>query len=285
MGRLAIYLTTILWGSSFVVTKNTIASLPPLWLLAIRLCGATLILLAIYAKRLKNITKSCIKGGCVMGILLICAYLTQIYGLSMTTPGKNAFLMSTYCIMVPFLSWMLFKNKPDKFNIIAAVICFIGIWLVSVKEGSSVNLGDILSLGCGVFFGLHLIYIDKFVKDEDPILLTGIQFAVAGLFFLILAPCIYEFPTNLSSASWVSIAYLCVLCTALCYLLQTVGQQYTPPETVSLILMLESVFGTIFSVIFYHEELSAKTIIGFVLIFISIYISETKLKAFSKKAI
>ena len=74
-----------------------------------------------------------------------------------------------------------------------------------------------------------------------------------------------------------SIAYLCFMCTGVCFLLQTIGQKHTPPQTASIILTLESVFGTLLSVLFYHERLSFKTAAGFVLIFVAVLISETKL--------
>lgn len=67
------------------------------------------------------------------------------------------------------------------------------------------------------------------------------------------------------------------MCTGVCYFLQALGQKYTSPQTASIILTLESVFGTLFSVVFYHERLSLKTVSGFALIFAAILISETKL--------
>ena len=67
------------------------------------------------------------------------------------------------------------------------------------------------------------------------------------------------------------------MCTGICFLLQTIGQKHTSPQTASIILTLESVFGTLLSVIFYHERLSLKTATGFLLIFAAVLISETKL--------
>ena len=71
--------------------------------------------------------------------------------------------------------------------------------------------------------------------------------------------------------------YLALACTALSLLLQNVGQKYTNPSSASLILSLESVFGVLFGVIFFHEILNLRLITGFVLIFAAIVISETEL--------
>ena len=62
--------------------------------------------------------------------MLFLAYYTQTVGITDTTPGKNAFLTAVYCVLVPFLFWAVDKARPDKFNIIAAVLCIAGIGLV-----------------------------------------------------------------------------------------------------------------------------------------------------------
>ena len=81
-----------------------------------------------------------------------------------------------------------------------------------------------------------------------------------------------------------SIVYLCVMCTAACFVLQTYGQKYTPPSAVAVIMTLESVFGAAFSVVVYHEVLSARLVIGFVLIFLAVLMSETKLSFLKRKS-
>ena len=94
--------------------------------------------------------------------------------------------------------------------------------------------------------------------------------------------CIRDSPQGVPASAWWSIAYLCFICTGICFLLQTIGQKYTSPQTASIILTLESVFGTLLSVIFYHERLNFKTICGFLLIFVAVLISETKLSFLNK---
>ena len=85
-------------------------------------------------------------------------------------------------------------------------------------------------------------------------------------------------PEEIPADVWLRLGYLCVMCTGLCFLLQTFGQKYTPPTTAALLLTLESVFGTLFSVAFYHEQLEPRVLVGFALILVAIVLSETKLK-------
>ena len=107
--------------------------------------------------RLKKIDRGYIKGGMLMGTCLALAYIVQTYGLVYTTPGKNAFLTATYCILVPFLYWAIAHKKPDRYNILAAVVCLIGMGFVCLNNDLSVNIGDMLTICCGLFYGLHII--------------------------------------------------------------------------------------------------------------------------------
>ena len=83
-------------------------------------------------------------------------------------------------------------------------------------------------------------------------------------------------PADVPAAAWGNIAYLSVMCTGVCFLLQTIGQKYTPPNEVAIFLTLESVFGAAISVLFFHEKLTVQVFCGFVLIFLAVLISETK---------
>lgn len=277
LGRLSLLGATLIWGSSFIILKSTLDSVPTLWVLAFRFTGAALLMALIGIKELRKLDLQYLKRGLGLGTALFAAYTLQTFGLEYTTPGKNAFLTATYCVIVPFMWWFFTKKRPDAYNISAALICICGMALVSLDGGLSLGLGDALTICCGFFYALHIILTARAVEGRSPVLLSMLQFAVAGLWCWISAPLVSAFPQGVPASAWLSIAYLCFICTGICFLLQTIGQKHTPPQTASIILTLESVFGTLLSVIFYHEQLSLKTVAGFVLIFIAVLISETKL--------
>lgn len=283
IGRLALIATTLIWGSSFVILKSTLDSITPLWVLAIRFGGAALIMLIACLPKLKKLDKQYIKGGAAMGACLAAAYILQTYGLVYTTPGKNAFLTATYCILVPFLYWAIAGTKPDKFNISAAIVCLIGMGFVCLGNDLSINIGDMLTICCGLFYGLHIIATSRAVDGRDALILTMLQFFFGGLICLAGAAIFEPVPTDIPSSSWASIAYLTFMCTGLCFFLQTIGQKYTPPSQVAVILTLESVFGTAISVALGQENLTFGIVLGFCLIFCAILTSETKLSFLKRK--
>ena len=283
LGRTRLILTTLIWGSSFVILKSALDSITPLWVLAIRFSGAAILMLIACLPRLKKLDKRYVTGGCLMGLCLAAAYIVQTYGLVYTTPGKNAFLTTTYCILVPFLYWAISGKRPDKYNIIAAVVCLVGVGFVCLGNDLSINVGDMLTILCGLFYGLHIIVTSRTAENRDPVLITMLQFATAAVVCFIGAVLFEPAPHDIGSGTWLSIAYMTFICTGLCYILQTVGQKYTPPSQTAVILTLESVFGSAISVILGVESLTFNIALGFFLIFIAIITSETKLDFLNKK--
>jgi len=283
LGRAALLATTLIRGTSFVILKSTLGSIPTLYVLAIRFSGAGIIMLLAGWRELKKIDRKYLVAGALIGVCIFAAYVFQTYGLEYTTPGKNAFLTTTYCVIVPFLYWMLRGKRPDVYNVAAAVLCVIGVGLISVDAGLSVNIGDILTIICGLFYALHIIVTAKYVRGRSIVLLTGLQFTVAALLSWAGALIFVPAPESVPVSAWWSVAYLCIMCTAVCFYLQTLGQKYTPPSQVAVIMTLESVFGAAISVLFFNEHLTPKLFFGFLAVFVAVLISETKLEFLKRR--
>lgn len=278
-GRLALFVTTLIWGTSFVILKTTLDSVGTLWVLAIRFSVAAVILGLAAGKKLRQMGRPLVKGSALMGLCIAAAYIFQTYGLVYTTPGKNSFLTATYCVLVPFMAWGVYKRKPGGANVLAAFLCLAGIGLVSLGETlTDINIGDMLTLCCGVFYGMQIIIMEQYIGQGDALSISSVQFAAAAAICWAGALLFEAPPTAAPASAWLSIAYLSVMCTAVCFFLQAWGMKYTPSSTAAMIMSLESVFGVLISVLFYHEQVTPKLLLGFALIFVAVVISETKPK-------
>ncbi|HWT75808.1 MAG TPA: DMT family transporter [Mobilitalea sp.] len=280
--KIALFGAALIWGGSFLIVKNSMDVMQPHMLLAFRFTVGCVLLGIIFHKRLRLLNKDYLIKGGIIGVFLFLGYSLQTIGITDTTPGKNAFLTSVYCVLVPFIFWAVDKKKPDIYNILAAFVTIIGIGLVSLNGGFSIRMGDSLTLVSGFVYAFHVVAVAKFGKDKDPILLTILQFAYAAVFSWIVALLYEDFPTQWSPQTISGLIYLAVFATAVALLLQNVGQKYTNPAPAAILLSLESVFGVFFSVIFYHEKITMKLFIGFLFIFLAVIISETKLSFLSK---
>ena len=286
--KLMLLLASVLWGLSFVLLKDVLETVPMMFLLAFRFSLAAVILSVIFFKKFRLFNKKYLIHGLISAIVLFVAYMFQTPGLTMTTPGNNAFLTSVYCVVVPFFFWIVSKKRPDRFNLIAAIVCLAGIGFVSLTDGFNVNLGDMLTLVCGVLFAVHIVSIAVFGKDKDPILYIVIQFAIVSVLMWI-SSFIFESGQPKFSAMDLNavlvMLYLAVACSCIGFTFQTIGQKYVEPSSASLILSLEAVFGVLFSIAMGYEELTLLKAIGFSLIFVAVVISETKLSFLKRKTL
>jgi drug/metabolite transporter (DMT)-like permease len=273
-------ITTIIWGSAFVVMKNSVDIISPTYLLALRFTIASIALVAVFFKRLKLVNKTEILCGSLLGVFLFVSYLLQTYGVKYTTASKNAFITTLYVIIVPFLHWFFNKKRPSVNNIGAAVIAVFGLALISLEGDLSINIGDLLTLFCGLFFAFHIVFVDRYTNHHDPVRLTVIQMVVAAILSWVLAPIMegtQDF-TVINGSMLVGLLYLGIFSTMICFLLQNVGQKHLSPNTTSIILSFEAVFGLVFSVIFLEEEVTPKLMAGCILLFSSVILSEYQRK-------
>lgn len=289
IASIALFAAAFIWGTSFVIMKDVSDRLPPSLLLAIRFTIACAVLSLLSLKRFKKLDKSYIFPGILIGALLFTAYLVQTYGLIGTTPGKNAFLTASYCVITPFLFWIVSKKRPDRYHILSAFICLAGIFMISVDFGTekllSIALGDVLTLICGFFYAAHIVAIATTANDKDPMLITILQFGVAAVLSWLTYAGLSAFdlaPLSLDGVNYVSLViqlfYLACACTAAALFLQNFGQKYAHPTGAAVILTFEAVFGALFSLLLGREEgFGLLRAVGFVLVFLAVVISETKL--------
>ena len=282
--KIALFGASLIWGSSFLIMKNSVDSIEPHFLLGIRFTIGCILLCLIFHRRLKNLNRSYFVKGGFIGLFLFLAYSLQTIGITGTTPGKNAFLTAVYCVIVPFLYWAVDRKKPDVYNLSAAFISILGIGLVSLNASLKIQYGDAFTLAGGFFYAAHMVAVAKFGRDRDPVLITILQFGYAAIFSWVVALLSEDLTITMNTGLITGILYLSVFATAVALLLQNVGQKYTSPAPAAIIMSLESVFGVLFSVIFYREQVNLKLFIGFLLIFVAVILSETKLAFFKKSA-
>lgn len=282
---LGLLLVALLWGAGFLFTKRGLDYITPLWMMSMRFVGAAIIMSIVFYKNFRKISKSDLKAGLIIGIFLYIAFATQTIGLQYTSISNQAFLTATNVVFVPFLVWMVYKKAPDKFAFIGAALATVGIGLITLKEGLHLNVGDMWTLACAVFFAGHIVSIGFFAKENDPIALTIVQFAVAAVLSLVSALMMEPLPAKIGSEAMLSVGYMVLASTLLAFLLQNICQKYTPSTHASLILSLESVFGTLVAVVFEGEMFNLQMALGCITVFAAILLIETRFEflGFGKK--
>ncbi|MBU3175428.1 DMT family transporter [Clostridium estertheticum] len=278
LADMSLLIVALIWGGGFIAVKDALDSVSPFYIMAIRFSISVLIMLLVFRKKIKYITKNYLFIGTIVGLLLFLGFAAQTIGMKYTTAGKNAFLTGTNVVIVPFLYWIISKKRPDAFSLISAFLCFIGIGMLTLDSGIHIGLGDGLTLLCAVFYAAHIVSVGFFARKVDVILLVIIQLGACALFSIIAALIFEPMPQSLNSGTIFALIYLGVFSTMLAFIVQNVAQKYTTSTHAAIILCLESVFGCILSVVMLHEIFTSKMILGCLTIFLAIITTETKWK-------
>ena len=277
--KFALLVCALIWGGSFVVIKDAINYIPTAWLMTLRFTLSVIVVGIIFRKRLKeNLDIRHLTFGALLGILNGFGFLFQNGALAYTTAGKTAFIASIYCAMIPFVNWLIAKKKPHISSIIAACMCVAGIGLISLGTDFSFSfgIGEQMALISAIIFAFVFILTAELSHKLDIITLTIIQLGVSTLPCLGWALCFETMPnfSQIPSTAWMALAYIIFIATALTGVLQNRSQKSVSPIQASLIISLDTIFAEIFGVIFLSEVITPTIFLGFIVIFVAIFISE-----------
>lgn len=275
-------ITAVIWGSGFVVTAIALEHITAYQVMAGRFVLATLILTILFGYKFNKFTKSVVWKGALLGTILYVAFALQTVGLQYTTPSKNAFLTAINVVIVPIIAYLIYKRRIDRYEIVGSCLAIVGIGFLSWQGSMTLNIGDALSLACAVAFAFDIFYTNLFVQKEDAISLTIVQFITASLISVITVFVQGDMPTTIDQDAVYSIVYLAVFSTTIAYLSQNIAHQYTTATKAAIILSTESFFGMLLSVLFLHEVLTGRMVVGAILIMLAILIAEVK-PAYHKK--
>lgn len=283
--QLNLFLVAIFWGLGYVVTDVALDYYSTNSILLLRFTIAFLLLLLIFRKELQHMTRNVLVKGGFMGLILYLAYFFQTFGLSMTTPSKNAFLTSTNVVLVPFIAFVFFGRGLARTSILGAIVTFLGIGLISFEgfDFSTINMGDLLTLVSAILFALQIIYTNRFVKKENIFLLNTVQMGAAGLVAGIVHLMMGEPLVFTSSVGNLSILYLGAVNTMVAFMLQTLAQRYTTETETVVILSLEAVFGMVFSYFLLQEVITLQMLWGATLILAGVIVVQIKPKTIRQK--
>lgn len=280
-GNLLLLITATIWGVAFVAQSVGMDYVGPFTFNGVRFLigGIILIPCSFILKRFQTGEKKdqdkrkLIKAGLLCGLFMFGATTFQQFGIMHTSVGKTGFITALYVILVPILGIVLGKKVGIRIWI-GAVIAMAGFYLLCIKEGFSIAFGDILVFICAIIFALHIMTVDAFIPYVNGVMLSCIQFLVAGAISTVCM-FLFERPSLVGILSaWQPILYAGIMSCGVAYTLQIIGQKYTNPFLASLILSLESVISVLAGWIILGETLSLKEMVGCILVFGAIVIAQ-----------
>lgn len=282
-GCLILVLTAMIWGAAFTAQSAGLDYIGPYTLQGTRFFLAGLVLLPFALAMRKQNAILCeaygfsrgkmILRGVICGLILAAASTLQQCGLQYTTPGKSGFITALYIVLVPIAGIFLHK-KTSATLWLGVLSAAVGLYFLCLRGKMQIGLGDLLTLGASVFFAAQILYIDYIGSSMTGVTLSCIQaFTTSAVGFVLML--LFEKPV-LSNilACWLPICYTGILSGGLAYTLQIIGQKNTEPTLASLVMSLESVFSVVFAWLLLKQKLTARELLGCLLMFTGIILAQ-----------
>lgn len=215
-----------------------------------------------------------IKGGIVCGIALTLASFMQQLGIMYTTVGKSGFITALYIVLVPFLSYAIYRTRLTIVQCVSVVIAAIGMYYICINEGFSINKGDFYTLVCAFCFAGQIIAVDRVITNLDGVRLSLVQFITCTilngiLMFIFETPSLHNIILGL-----LPIAYAGIMSSGVAYTLQIVGQKHCNPVLACMIMSLESAFALLSGWLLLGQAMSQREIFGCLLVFAAIMLAQ-----------
>jgi len=282
--------TALIWGTAFVAQRSGMDFVGPFTFNGIRFLIGALVMLPVIlimdklAQKNQPAVPMTIEekrkewkvlwiGGFFCGVALLAGTGLQQMGLVYTSAGKTGFITALYIVIVPVIGIFL-GRKVRMLLWVSVALGVAGLYLLSINEGFSINIGDFLVFLCAFGFAAHILVVDHFSPKTNAIKLSAVQFFVCGILSLVIMAFIEHPQLEFILDAAFPLLYTGIMSCCVAYTFQVVAQKDIGPTVASLLLSMESVFAVIFGMLLLNEQLLPKEIIGCVIMFAAIILAQ-----------
>ena len=260
IASVALVAVTAVWGYTFVVVQDAVAYMPVMDFLAWRFLVASVVMIALRPTCLRNVTRLELLRGVGLGTVLGLGYIAQTYGLRYTSAAISGFITGMFVVLTPVMSWILLRRRTNRNTWMVVALATAGLALLSLK-GWSVGIGDLLTLGCAVFFAIHIVGLGQWSSQYEPYPFALLQIGTVAIISLIAATAGgIALPPD--AEVWKAIGITAILATAVAFFVQTWAQSLVPATRAAVVMTMEPVFAGVFAVVIGGNQLTLRTLGG-----------------------
>lgn len=282
---LLLLLSAVIWGFAFVAQRVGMDHVGPFTFNGIRFFLGAAVLVPTICREPKHpaftndtaagaLGKRALLGyGGLAGLAIFAGASFQQVGLVYTTAGNAGFITSLYVVIVPLMgsAW----GQPTSVGTWSgALIAAVGLYLLCIDQDFTIAFGDLLVLIGALFWACHIHLIGWLAPKTDPLQLAFVQFLACATVSMLTAVIFETLRTADIIAAALPILYGGVLSVGVAYTLQVVAQRHAHPAHAAILLSLEAVFAAVGGWWLLGEVMSARGLIGCLLMFIGMLVSQ-----------
>ncbi|HQT88349.1 MAG TPA: DMT family transporter, partial [Acidiphilium sp.] len=277
---------TLLWGGTFIITRNALTLINPLLFIAARFGVAALLLFTLLRPNLLALRKRDIAAGLLIGVTLCFGYGLQAIGLRSVASAQSSFLTALYVPMVPLIEFLAFRRRPQPVAALGIAVAFLGLILVSGQNLHRLHLalGEWLTLGGALAAAIEIVLISRLAKGTDPRRMALVELVSVSLLALLASfllplphPPAQTIPTISRTGLALSILVMGVA-TAFIMVAQNWAQSLVSANRATIIYTMEPVWAALIGATF-GESFRAAQILGAGLIIASVALSQWRSSA------
>ena len=264
---LGLLVTTAIWGSSFLVMKDSLERQDVNSFLASRFVLAALIMFAFKPKSLSGLDKVFVRRAVLTGVLATGGFISQTFGLTLTTVSNTGFITGLYLVFTPLIAWLLLKHRITRAQWSAVLVATIGLYLIAYN-GISVGIGEILVLISAILFAAQIVAIGELSDGKNSYSLTLIQIIVAAVVFSVLT-LIGGYQAPPDSSVWAAVIFTAVFATFFGFLIQVKAQAVMSATVAGVLLAMETPFALFFGLYFDNDPFTLRIMSGGTLVMLA----------------
>ncbi len=265
---------TAVWGATFLIVQEAVSRMPVMDFLAVRFALAALVMLAIRPACVRKLTKRGLWHGFLLGTVLGLGYIAQTFGLIAASASVSGFITGMFVPLTPVMAWLILRHKTNRITWLAVSLATVGLALIGLR-GWSIGVGELLTLGCAIFFAIHIVGLGEWSPQHETYGLVLIQISTVAVISLIAAaPGGIAVP--LDGEVWIAVGITAVLATAVAFLVQTWAQALVSPTRAAVVMTMEPVFAGIFGVAIGGNHLTLQVIGGAICILAAMIVVQLK---------
>jgi drug/metabolite transporter (DMT)-like permease len=256
----ALLLLTLLWGTTFALVKEALEYASPGVFLSARFGLAAVALLAVWAVRRDPLGPGFWRHGVLLGLTMLVGFGLQTVALRYTTPSRSGFITGLNVLVVPIVARWFLGRKVRLTFWAGVALALAGLLLLTrpfdLATTRDVRLGDLLTLGCAIAFGLQVTFTSEWAPRHPLAPFVGVQVLVtlAGVLLLVPLEGARLEPSNLAHFAGV-VVFTGLVMTAAAFFIMNWGQRHTTAVRAALIFSLEPAAAAVFSWLYYGEPL------------------------------
>jgi drug/metabolite transporter (DMT)-like permease len=262
----------ILWGSTFVVVKDAVERMAVMDFLTWRFAIAALVMTMLRPGAVRALGPARVRRGVMLGLALAGGYVAQTFGLQRTPASVSGFITGLFVVFTPLCAGLVLRRRVDLTSWLGVAVATGGLALLSL-HGLSVGRGEAITLLCAVSFALHIVGLGEWSRSQDAYGLAVVQLTtVAVVSALAAAPDTLAPPPD--AKVWGAILLTALAATAVGFFVQTWAQAHLAPTRAAVVMTMEPVFAGVFGVGVGGDDVTARLVIGGLLVLVAMYLVE-----------